>query len=817
MCVIWGVPYLLIRVSVADVSPPALVFARTAIGAVILVPLAVYRGQLWPVLKSWRPLLAYSAIEIAVPWVLLSDAETHLSSSLSGLLVAAVPLVGSLIVLRAGKGERPSRPQLLGLLVGLVGVGAVLGLDLSSVSAVPALEMAVVVLCYASGPQLLSRYLSHLSGLGVVASSLAVCALAYLPAGVLLAPRRWPHPSVLAAIGTLGVVCTAVAFLLLFQLIAGDGLDSLSLADRATLSNMAPEYGATAALFPVDATVLDYLRTTGRSPELVELVERYTMAQGLFRRSGDPLAQYSELLELDLGSIEPSVAGPKRPQDRVSLGNTSQSFVASFTPQRPPASQPGTEVLEDGSVVIAAITSCTNTSNPGVMVAAGLLAQKAVARGLKPPAYVKTSMAPGSRVVSDYLAKAKLLEPLAELGFDIVGYGCTTCIGNSGPLPDEVAEVVRRENLSVAAVLSGNRNFEGRIHPQVRAAYLASPPLVVAFALAGTVRRDLTKEPLGVDRDGNPVYLSELWPTSQEISDLIREAVLPEFFHREYERIFNGDEHWKGMASPTGPTYAWSDSSTYIREVPLFEDMPATPHPVADIKEARVLALLGDSITTDHISPAGSIAMDSPAGRYLTEQGVETRDFNSYGSRRGNHEVMIRGTFANVRLRNRLAGEREGGVTTHQPDGEEMTIFEASELYRSQGVPLLVIGGKEYGSGSSRDWAAKGTTLLGVRAVLVESFERIHRSNLVGMGVVPLQFLPGQSAATHQLDGTERYSLLDLDQSLSPGATVELLVTSRDGSTRRVPVIIRVDNVTEVEYLRHGGVLPMVLRQFLTT
>ncbi len=598
---------------------------------------------------------------------------------------------------------------------------------------------------------------------------------------------------------------------------AGDGLDSLSLADRATLSNMAPEYGATAALFPVDATVLDYLRTTGRSPELVELVERYTMAQGLFRRSGDPLAQYSELLELDLGSIEPSVAGPKRPQDRVSLGNTKQSFVASFTPQRPPASQPGTEVLEDGSVVIAAITSCTNTSNPGVMVAAGLLAQKAVARGLKPPAYVKTSMAPGSRVVSDYLTKAKLLEPLAELGFDIVGYGCTTCIGNSGPLPDEVAEVVRRENLSVAAVLSGNRNFEGRIHPQVRAAYLASPPLVVAFALAGTVRRDLTKEPLGVDRDGNPVYLSELWPTSQEISDLIREAVLPEFFHREYERIFNGDEHWKGMASPTGPTYAWSDSSTYIREVPLFEDMPATPHPVADIKEARVLALLGDSITTDHISPAGSIAMDSPAGRYLTEQGVETRDFNSYGSRRGNHEVMIRGTFANVRLRNRLAGEREGGFTTHQPDGEEMTIFEASELYRSQGVPLLVIGGKEYGSGSSRDWAAKGTTLLGVRAVLVESFERIHRSNLVGMGVVPLQFLPGQSAATHQLDGTERYSLLDLDQSLSPGATVELLVTLRDGSTRRVPVIIRVDNVTEVEYLRHGGVLPMVLRQFLTT
>ncbi|MHB8394437.1 MAG: aconitate hydratase AcnA [Candidatus Dormibacteria bacterium] len=598
---------------------------------------------------------------------------------------------------------------------------------------------------------------------------------------------------------------------------AGDGLDSLSLADRATLSNMAPEYGATAALFPVDAIVLDYLRTTGRSPELVELVESYTKAQGLYRTSGDALAQYSELLELDLGSIEPSLAGPKRPQDRVSLGDTDQSFVASFPPQRPAASRPGAEVLEDGAVVIAAITSCTNTSNPGVMVAAGLLAQKAVARGLKPPSYVKTSMAPGSRVVSDYLSQAKLLEPLAEVGFDIVGYGCTTCIGNSGPLPDEVAKAVREQDLSVAAVLSGNRNFEGRIHPQVRAAYLASPPLVVAFALAGTVRRDLTKEPLGLDRDGKPVYLSELWPTSQEISEVIREAVRPEFFHREYERIFNGDEHWHDMASPTGPTYAWSDTSTYVREVPLFEDMAATPHPVADIQGARVLALLGDSITTDHISPAGSIAADSPAGKYLQDQGVEPKDFNSYGSRRGNHEVMIRGTFANVRLHNRLAGDREGGFTTHQPDGATMTVFEAADRYRSEGVPLLVIAGKEYGSGSSRDWAAKGTALLGVQAVLVESFERIHRSNLVGMGVVPLQFLAGQSAPALGLDGTESYSLLDLDRRLAPGATLDLLVTSEGGATRTIPVLVRVDNATEVEYLRHGGVLPMVLRQFLSS
>ncbi|MHB8313443.1 MAG: aconitate hydratase AcnA, partial [Candidatus Dormibacteria bacterium] len=527
--------------------------------------------------------------------------------------------------------------------------------------------------------------------------------------------------------------------------------------------------------------------------------------------------QFRELLELDLNSIEPSIAGPRRPQDRVPLGQSDQSFVGSFPARTGAAFPAGNPSLEDGSVVIAAITSCTNTSNPSVMVAAGMLAQRAVQRGLKPPWFVKTSMAPGSRVVSDYLAQAQLLEPLAAIGFDIVGYGCTTCIGNSGPLPEEVAQEVRERDLNVAAVLSGNRNFEGRIHPQVRAAYLASPPLVVAFALAGTVRRDLTQEPLGLDGSGAPVYLHELWPSSEEVAAVIRTSVRSEFFHHEYERIFAGDEHWQEMASPTGPAYRWSEDSSYIREVPLFEGMTAEPRPVPDLVDARVLALLGDSITTDHISPAGSIPPNSPAGEYLQGLGIEPRDFNSYGSRRGNHEVMIRGTFANVRLRNRLAGEREGGYTTHQPDGAAMTIFDASVRYRAEGVTLLVIGGKEYGSGSSRDWAAKGTALLGVRAVLAESFERIHRSNLVGMGVVPLQFQAGQSAQGLGLDGTETYSLTELDRQLSPGAALQLTVVRRDGSRQVVPVVARIDNRTEVEYLRHGGVLPLVLRQFLAS
>ena len=595
----------------------------------------------------------------------------------------------------------------------------------------------------------------------------------------------------------------------------GDGLDGLSLADRATISNMAPEYGATASLFPVDQIVLDYLKTTGRPAELIDLVDRYTKAQGLFRTADSPIPTFTELLELDLGTNEPSVAGPLRPQDRVPLAQINRSFVDNFPPQEERPSAPSSPRLEDGSVVIAAITSCTNTSNPSVMVAAGLLAKRAVERGLRPPSFVKTSMAPGSRVVTDYLRDSELLPALEAIGFDVVGYGCTTCIGNSGPLPDEVARAVEEENLSVAAVLSGNRNFEGRIHPQVRAAYLASPPMVVAFALAGSVRRDLTREPLGLDQDGKPVYLSELWPSASEIDQVIASAVKPEFFAREYERIFGGDEHWAEMESPTGPSYQWERSSTYIREMPLFEDMSSEAHAVADIKGARVLALLGDSVTTDHISPAGAIAASSPAGEYLQSLDVAPQEFNSYGSRRGNHEVMIRGTFANVRLRNQLAGGKEGWFTAHQPDGEPTTIYDASVRYREEGVPLLVIGGKEYGSGSSRDWAAKGTVLLGVRAVLAESFERIHRSNLVGMGVLPIQFLAGESASSLGLDGTESYSIADLDQALKPRAQLKLTVTDGQGQTREVAVTARVDSQNEVEYLRHGGVLQLVLRQFL--
>ena len=596
----------------------------------------------------------------------------------------------------------------------------------------------------------------------------------------------------------------------------GDGLDGLSLADRATISNMAPEYGATASLFPVDQVVLDYLATTGRPRELIDLVERYTKEQGLFRTAESPTPTFSELLELDLDTIEPSVAGPRRPQDRVPLDQIDQSFVRNFPPQKERPSPPERPRLEDGSVVIAAITSCTNTSNPSVMVAAGLLAKRAVERGIRPPDFVKTSMAPGSRVVTDYLRQSELLPALEAIGFDVVGYGCTTCIGNSGPLADEVAREVEEQNLQVAAVLSGNRNFEGRIHPQVRAAYLASPPLVVAFALAGTVRRDLTQEPLGLDREGKPVYLKELWPSAAEVDRVIASAVKPEFFAREYDRIFGGDEHWAEMESPVGPIYQWDPSSTYIREISLFEGMSKEATPVTDIAGARVLALLGDSVTTDHISPAGSIAQASPAGEYLQSLDVGPREFNSYGSRRGNHEVMIRGTFGNVRLRNGLAGGKEGWFTTHQPDGELTTIYQASVLYREEGVPLMVIGGKEYGSGSSRDWAAKGTALLGVRLVLAESFERIHRSNLVGMGVLPIQFRSGDTAASLGLDGTETYSITQLDQTLRPRAELRLSVTDQAGHTREIAVLARVDSQYEVEQLRHGGVLPMVLRQLLS-
>ncbi|HVB53089.1 MAG TPA: aconitate hydratase AcnA [Candidatus Acidoferrales bacterium] len=595
----------------------------------------------------------------------------------------------------------------------------------------------------------------------------------------------------------------------------GDGLDGLSLADRATISNMAPEYGATASLFPVDQIVLDYLATTGRPKELIDLVDRYTREQGLFRTADSPIPTFTELLELNLDTIEPSVAGPRRPQDRVPLAQIGGSFVSNFPPRAELPSPPEKPRLEDGSVVIAAITSCTNTSNPSVMVAAGLLAQRAVERGIRPPDFVKTSMAPGSRVVTDYLRQSDLLSALEAIGFDVVGYGCTTCIGNSGPLPDEVAREVEEQNLQVAAVLSGNRNFEGRIHPQVKAAYLASPPMVVAFALAGTVRRDLTQEPLGLDRAGKPVYLKELWPTAAEVDRVIASAVKPEFFAREYERIFSGDEKWAEMDSPTGPIYHWESSSTYIREMPLFEGMPPEASAVRDIEGARVLTLLGDSVTTDHISPAGSIAPTSPAGEYLQSLDVGPREFNSYGSRRGNHEVMIRGTFGNVRLRNQLAGGKEGWFTTHQPDGEPTTIYDASVRYREEGVPLIVIGGKEYGSGSSRDWAAKGTALLGVRVVLAQSFERIHRSNLVGMGVLPIQFQDGDSAESLGLDGSESYSISDLDQSLQPRAQLSLSVKNQAGQTRKFSVVARVDSQSEVEQLRHGGVLQMVLRQFL--
>ncbi|TMC80484.1 MAG: aconitate hydratase AcnA [Chloroflexi bacterium] len=616
----------------------------------------------------------------------------------------------------------------------------------------------------------------------------------------------------------------------------GDGLSSLSVPDRATMSNMCPEYGATSALFPVDAQTLRYLEITGRSREQIDLVDRYTKEQGLFRRDGDPIPRFTELLELDLTKIEPSLAGPKRPQDRAPLPKVWESFNAAFAHDPKPspeaisrltgeggpvdgraavavAAEP-TAKLENGCVVIAAITSCTNTSNPSVMVAAGLLAKNAVERGLSVHPYVKTSLAPGSRVVTDYLNTAGLMEPLEKLGFFLVGYGCTTCIGNSGPLASpEVEAAVMKENLSVVAVLSGNRNFESRIHPLVKASYLGSPPLVVAYALAGTVHLDLTKDPIGHTKDGKPVMLSELWPSQEEVNAVVQQCVQQEMFKREYSRIFEGDEHWKKMSSPTGPIFQWEESSTYVKEPPYFEDFGPEPPVLGDVDGARVLAVLGDSVTTDHISPAGAIPVDSPAGKYLVEHGVERSDFNSYGARRGNHEVMARGTFGNIRLRNKLV-EREGYWTRHFPDGTESTIFEASERYRSEGVPLIVIAGKEYGSGSSRDWAAKGPLLLGVRAVIGESFERIHRSNLVGMGILPLQFAPGESAQTLGLSGHERYTIRGLE-GIKPGQDFEIAAASDDGRVKRFTTRARVDNEIEVGYLRHGGILPLVLRELI--
>jgi aconitate hydratase len=594
----------------------------------------------------------------------------------------------------------------------------------------------------------------------------------------------------------------------------GSGLSSLRIEDRATLSNMCPEYGATAALFPVDRRSLHYLRETGRL-HLWDLVEPYTKEQGLFRTDEDPDPTFTEVVELDLSAVVPSLAGPRRPQDRQPLPQVWHSFAEVF-PDRLAQHPADAGAVSNGSVVIASITSCTNTSNPSVMVAAGLLAKKAVEAGLAPRPWVKTSLAPGSRVVTDYLNAAGLMPYLDKLGFNLVGYGCTTCIGNSGPLPDEVAGAVQEGDLAVVAVLSGNRNFEGRIHPQVRASYLASPPLCVAYALAGTVALDLSKDPLATAPDGTPVYLADLWPTPAEVAEALSGAVSSKQFEDEYGRIFDGDAHWAALPAPTGELFAWDPESTYVREPPYFSEVTPQVTPPGDIEGARVLVFLGDSITTDHISPAGSIKLDSPAGRYLVSKGVGPADFNSYGSRRGNHEVMVRGTFANVRLRNKLAEGTEGPWTRHLPGGEQTTIYDASLRYREEGVPLLVLAGKEYGSGSSRDWAAKGTALLGVRAVIAESYERIHRSNLVGLGVLPLQYHPGESAAALSLAGDETFRIGGIAAGLSPGQDVTVEVTRPDGTAFSFAATVRIDAEAEVEYYRNGGILPMVLREMLT-
>jgi aconitate hydratase len=612
----------------------------------------------------------------------------------------------------------------------------------------------------------------------------------------------------------------------------GDGLASMPLADRATIANMAPEYGATCGIFPVDAETLRYLELTGRSPELVELVETYCKTQGLFHTSSTPHAEYSDNLELDLGSVEPSVAGPKRPQDRVPLRNSKPEFrralqgLIEARSDRAGASTGAATAtvvapakVSHGSVVIAAITSCTNTSNPSVMVAAGLLAKKAVEKGLAAKPWVKTSLAPGSQVVTEYLRDAKLSPYLDELRFNVVGYGCTTCIGNSGPLAPEISEAIREQDLVAVAVLSGNRNFEGRINPDVRANYLASPPLVVAYALAGTMDIDLQNEPLGTDRQGNPVYLRDIWPTQREVAETILKSVRSQMFREKYAAVFEGNAQWKDLPVPEGELYAWDPTSTYVKHPPYFVDMPLEPQPVEQIRGARVLAFLGDSITTDHISPAGAIKADSPAGKYLITQGIVPSDFNSYGARRGNHEVMVRGTFANVRLRNKLAPGTEGGFTRFLPGGPVTTIFEASESYRAAKVPLIVLAGKEYGSGSSRDWAAKGPMLLGIRAVIAESYERIHRSNLVGMGILPLQFVDGQSAAALHLDGEEVYSVEGLAELLAnqfaEGREVKVVAERPDGWKLEFPAVVRIDTPQEIRYYEHGGILQYVLRQLI--
>jgi aconitate hydratase len=601
----------------------------------------------------------------------------------------------------------------------------------------------------------------------------------------------------------------------------GDGLDHLSLADRATIANMAPEYGATCGLFPVDTETLAYLRLTGRSEQQVALVEAYARAQGMFREPGATEASYTKTVELDLATVVPSLAGPKRPQDRVPLHDAKPRFLdalAALKAERNLDSQAvtttldGQEVeLDDGAVVIAAITSCTNTSNPSVMIAAGLVARKAMQHGLGVKPWVKTSLAPGSRVVTAYMDQAGLTEAMQALGFHTVGYGCTTCIGNSGPLPEPVSQAIQTGNLSVCSVLSGNRNFEGRVHAEVRMNYLASPPLVVAYALAGRMDIDLQNEPLGTGNNGESVYLRDVWPTQQEIRAVIADSVNQEEFRATYAEVFTGETRWNVLEAPESKQYAWDDGSTYIRKPPYFDGMSGQPGEPADIRGARVLALLGDSVTTDHISPAGAIKPDSPAGRYLTSLGVAPGDFNSLGSRRGNHEVMMRGTFANIRLRNRLAPGTEGGVTLHLPDGEQMSIFDASARYRADGVPLVVLAGKEYGSGSSRDWAAKGPRLLGVQAVIAESYERIHRSNLVGMGILPLQFWAGDTADSLGLTGHEVFDIEGLQGGLRP--VTRVTATAPDGKQTVFDAQVRIDTPQEYEYYCHGGILQYVLRQ----
>lgn len=635
----------------------------------------------------------------------------------------------------------------------------------------------------------------------------------------------------------------------------GPGLDRLPLADRATIANMAPEYGATIGFFPVDQEVLNYLRLSGRDEKLIQLVETYSREQGLFRTSNSPDPIFSDVLELDLATVEASLAGPKRPQDRVSLKETKQGFrkalcdmmkdktnhldpkrIENWLGEGGSAETPDKEIMsgehlgplaayadvrmnshefkiKHGSVVIAAITSCTNTSNPAVMIGAGLLAKKAVEKGLQSKPWVKTSLAPGSKVVMEYLAESGVLPYLEKLNFHLVGYGCTTCIGNSGPLPEPISEGIKNKDLVAVSVLSGNRNFEGRVNPHVRANYLASPPLVVAYALAGTIDMDLIHQPLGKDKNGQPVFLKDIWPSEQEIQTALK-VIQGSMFHRQYGNVFDGDENWKSLKFPSGSTFGWDAKSTYVKNPPYFDNMPASPAALKDIKNARVLAVLGDSVTTDHISPAGSIPKESPAGKYLISQDVQSKDFNSYGARRGNHEVMMRGTFANIRLKNLLAPGTEGGVTRHLPDGEPMSIYDASMKYQKENIPLIVLAGKEYGSGSSRDWAAKGPALLGIKAAIAESFERIHRSNLIGMGVLPLQYEEGQSREKLGLTGEEVYTLEGIEKDLKPGKKILCKAKSSSGE-KEFHVICRIDTPVELAYYQHGGILQYVLRELL--